>query len=961
MGYEDTGLRAKIDGVGQYVADAKRVQDATRGIAREAQASAKATNQGVTSMMTMLKGFAGVAVASYALYKVKQAATDLAGGLLSANAAWEQYSITFETMLGSSEAAAAHMEELSTFARKTPFELTELVEASKQLQAYGFEASDIVPILTDVGDATAALGREKMPYVIRALGQMRTRTKVTAQEMLQLTEAGIPAWQILADAMEVPVSRLQDMVSQGIVPADRAIVALLDGMNARFGGLMQAQSESFDGMISNLEDWAYRAKQIGGEGFFEAVKGELRELLNILDTPIVENKIREMGEALGDFAGGALEMVDQVIYLSLNWDVAMQKMQDVGVAVWDVITAEASLALWGLVGENVEVVNALLDAWYDLQDKIGQIWHSITAERKVQAPEVITDQNLRDAERRGRELRERIDRAVQETMDPNNYGLGPMLVRGIVSVTGAARQLWEQEAQRREEIRKEIEEATYVEPYRPVTRTYFDPVDATRRAEEAGERLRKAQEGWQNAGVLGALDMVDAYRKWKEEINSAAGALDSANRRGVSFGQGIVAGADNAKAALSGLKDEARELEAALREAENAMRAFADPRFTGMQEMEDEMFALEQAAKQAELNELLVGDAAQKTAKKVRDANRELTDTFDLLGAQQRELAEGIPVPFQRAMHEIEQAEREAARAQDKVETPAPAAGGDEETESQRLRRLLRIKQLQYEITFDPLKRNIQEIYEDLTGANQEVDFADAVAGLLASYSQTQLISAELETNKALQDQVAEAMTTQDAKAGSIYAARNNTAGAEEKILGAVAQENEKLQTELDLLLQIDAATGRIKQNRATTPPPSAANPVTMPGGMKAYGAGGDVTSTGWALVGERGPEIVRLPAGARVYPNDVFDYVQRLIRLPKMAGGGEVRSAGAALVGERGPEPVLLPAAVRALPAGALAGQAAPSRTYNDTYNIYGVSQPIDVWHTVQSRQRLQRMYQGR
>src|SRR3972149_6582847 len=41
-------------------------------------------------------------------------------------------------------------------APKTPFQFTDLTEASKRLMAYGFTASEIIPILRDVGDATAA-------------------------------------------------------------------------------------------------------------------------------------------------------------------------------------------------------------------------------------------------------------------------------------------------------------------------------------------------------------------------------------------------------------------------------------------------------------------------------------------------------------------------------------------------------------------------------------------------------------------------------------------------------------------------------------------------------------------------------------------------------------------------------------------------------------------------------------
>ena len=166
---------------------------------------------------------------------LNQAFSQFVGTAMTFNSQLEQSGIAFTTMLGSAEKSRAFLNELQQFAAKTPFEFTGLVKSTQQLMAYGFAAKEVVPILTAVGDAVSGLGagQEGISRITRALGQMQAKTRVMAQEMQQLTETGIPAWDILAEKMGLTVPKLQDMVSKGLVPADQAITALTQGKIGR--------------------------------------------------------------------------------------------------------------------------------------------------------------------------------------------------------------------------------------------------------------------------------------------------------------------------------------------------------------------------------------------------------------------------------------------------------------------------------------------------------------------------------------------------------------------------------------------------------------------------------------------------------------------------------------------------------------------------------------------------------
>lgn len=169
----------------------------------------------------------------------------------------EQVDIAFNTMLGP-ERAKKMISDLVEFAKTTPFEMAGLNKATQQMLAYGFAADDVIPMLTDVGNATAALGagQQGIDAITRALGQMHGKGTAASQEMMQLTEVGIPAWEYLAKALHTDVAGAMEMVTKKAVSADVAIAAIRAGMQGDFGGLMIKQSRTLTGVLSNLADAA---------------------------------------------------------------------------------------------------------------------------------------------------------------------------------------------------------------------------------------------------------------------------------------------------------------------------------------------------------------------------------------------------------------------------------------------------------------------------------------------------------------------------------------------------------------------------------------------------------------------------------------------------------------------------------------------------------------------------------
>ena len=160
--------------------------------------------------------------------------------------------ISFTKFLGSADKANAFLGDLEKLAAKTPFEFPELIESSKKLLAFGVSGNDVVGIMTLLGDAAALTGNSVEDLAV-IYGQMVAKGKVSNEELLQLTERGVPGYQILADAMGKTVGEVEKLASEGKLGAE-ALDDLMTGIDKGFGGGMAKQAETLGGMISTLKD-----------------------------------------------------------------------------------------------------------------------------------------------------------------------------------------------------------------------------------------------------------------------------------------------------------------------------------------------------------------------------------------------------------------------------------------------------------------------------------------------------------------------------------------------------------------------------------------------------------------------------------------------------------------------------------------------------------------------------------
>lgn len=234
---------------------------------------------------------------------------DTVGGLgqalLGSNATLEQQRVAFTGLLGSAQNADAFLRQMQQFAAATPFEFPDLVVASQRMLAMGFTAQEVQPMLTAVGDAAAGMGagKDQVDAIILALGQMHAAGKVHLQDLMQITNTGVPALKLLADGFGVSTAEMQNMISAGTVPADKAIGILRTGMEKMYGGQMANQATTFNGLMSTLADNARMALTAFAGPLFTQAKGALENLGNLVSSSNFQAFAKTVGQDVGDALG----------------------------------------------------------------------------------------------------------------------------------------------------------------------------------------------------------------------------------------------------------------------------------------------------------------------------------------------------------------------------------------------------------------------------------------------------------------------------------------------------------------------------------------------------------------------------------------------------------------------------------------------------------------------------------
>jgi len=249
--------------------DLSRMQDKIRGATRGLDNMANT----LIGVGTKLTAFVTLPIVAAGVFAVK-AASDI-----------EQLNIAFSTMLGSEEAAVKLTNDLTTFAAKTPFTIPGIMQTAKQLLAMSIPVEDLIPTLKALGDVSSAVGGD-LSLIAKNYGQVRTVGKLRARDLNDFSLQGINLTKELAKQYGITEDKVAALVSAGKIgfkDVEKAFVSMSSEGGFAFN-LMEKQSMSFLGILSNVIDNAYRGAAAIGKIAVEALK--LKQILLRLNSAL---------------------------------------------------------------------------------------------------------------------------------------------------------------------------------------------------------------------------------------------------------------------------------------------------------------------------------------------------------------------------------------------------------------------------------------------------------------------------------------------------------------------------------------------------------------------------------------------------------------------------------------------------------------------------------------------------
>ena len=227
------------------------------------------------------------------------------------NTEMESYTTNFETMLGSSEAAAEKVNSLKELAAKTPFEMGDLADATQQLLAMNVASEDTNKYLQQLGDISLG-DSEKLGSLVNAFGKMSSTGKVTLEYINMMAEQGFNPLNVIAQQTGETMEEVYARVSAGKVSFDeiKGAMEIATSAGGQFAGGMEKASQTTSGLISTLKD---NATALVGEVFTPISEGLAQKVLpgaisaiDQLTTAFKKNGIKGMITAAGDIIGETL-------------------------------------------------------------------------------------------------------------------------------------------------------------------------------------------------------------------------------------------------------------------------------------------------------------------------------------------------------------------------------------------------------------------------------------------------------------------------------------------------------------------------------------------------------------------------------------------------------------------------------------------------------------------------------
>lgn len=375
------------------VKDEKIKDVGLNALANNAGKAAKETKRLKTEQSSLRGVLSGVRSAALAAFSIGAVVT-FGKAVMKASADMELLKKGLAFTLGNTGAQKL-IENMQTLGEKSAYNSNQLIPLARAWITVGDNAQTATAKMKKIVDCASAYGltEDQMSRVNLALTQMQAKGKVSSEEMRQLAEAGVPAWQLLSTAMGKPVNELQNLAAQGKL-TQSSIDMLFDGMAKKTQGATNSMANTMEAKFSNVQEAVTNSfaaiGDIIAQGFgvsdILTLAGNLAEGMkqhfqNIRDNAKqigVKNAIVKELQGISPVAAAVFNGIATIIYVVTS---ALYKHRDAALAV-----GTAILGIWiaakTIIGVST-IIKTLVEAWKSLKEAIAFAKAAVVAFRST--------------------------------------------------------------------------------------------------------------------------------------------------------------------------------------------------------------------------------------------------------------------------------------------------------------------------------------------------------------------------------------------------------------------------------------------------------------------------------------------------------------------------------------------------------------------------------------------------